>query len=158
MYKEGEDSYEQLGPSGAAPAPPPPPPPPDFPPPPPPPPPGAETKPRDEAKTKTNTVGQFALRPGDDVDLSSDHERATLTGGAISDEKMSRSRDKEKDKKLEEKPFMLDIKPYKEPTMLKFCHIVTLLLLVLSFLLMALTVVQFVDIFVWLPLLFGDTA
>ncbi|CAJ0588808.1 unnamed protein product [Cylicocyclus nassatus] len=148
MYKEGEDSYEQLGPSGAAPAPPPPPPPP------------AETKPRDEAKTKTNTVGQFALRhrPGDDVDLSSDHERATLTGGAISDEKMSRSRDKEKDKKLEEKPFMLDIKPYKEPTMLKFCHIVTLLLLVLSFLLMALTVVQFVDIFVWLPLLFGDTA
>ncbi|VDN26678.1 unnamed protein product [Cylicostephanus goldi] len=156
-----EDSYEPIGPSGSAP----PPPPPNFPsqPPPPPdfrlpplPPPQAEMK-RNGLKSRTKTLDRFALRPGDDVDLSSDHDR---TGGAASsDEKLSKSIDKfEKDKKLGEKHFTLDIKPYKEPTMLKVCHIVTLVLLVLSFLLMALTVVQFVDIFVWLPLLVGETA
>ncbi|KAK6025748.1 hypothetical protein OSTOST_08345 [Ostertagia ostertagi] len=133
------------------------------------------------ARTPGQTVlGQFALReaprivvqfgitffrPGDDVDLSS--ERATTVGSAegITATKKSKSKedvisgDKEKERekpKAKTKPIQIDIKPYVEPTMLKMCHAVTLTLLVISFVLMALTVVQFVDIFVWLPILFGD--
>ncbi|EPB69026.1 hypothetical protein ANCCEY_11874 [Ancylostoma ceylanicum] len=64
--------------------------------------------------------------------------------------------EKEKKPEVPLKSVVLDIKPYKEPALLKFCHTITLLLLVLSFALMALTVVQFVDIFVWLPMIMGE--
>ncbi|KHJ96116.1 hypothetical protein OESDEN_03926 [Oesophagostomum dentatum] len=102
------------------------------------------------------------FRPGDDVDLSS--ERGT-TMGAVDDKGQKASKEKlskelskeimEREKKLEH-TIPLDIKPYKEPMLLKVCHTTTLVLLVLSFVLMALTVIQFVDIFVWLPLLMGE--
>ncbi|KAL6734107.1 hypothetical protein Aduo_004682 [Ancylostoma duodenale] len=143
----GDDAYEQLGPGNA------------MAPPPPPPADGTRNKPSKTAAT----LGQFALRPGDDVDLSS--ERGTTLGGSIEqgliDKPQPQNKPKqkpEKEKKAEAplKSIVLDIKPYKEPTLLKFCHAVTLLLLVLSFALMALTVVQFVDIFVWLPMLMGE--
>ncbi|KAK5983099.1 hypothetical protein GCK32_018451 [Trichostrongylus colubriformis] len=120
------------------------------------------------ARTPGQTIlGQFALRPGDDVDLSSD--RGTVVGSAETgatkkskskEDVTSLDKDKEKEKekaKPKPKPAQIDtIKPYGEPKMLRFCHAITLTLLVISFVLMAFTVVQFVDIFVWLPMLFGD--
>ncbi|KAK6734450.1 hypothetical protein RB195_017935 [Necator americanus] len=113
----------------------------------------AEATPKQPAKTPgATTLGQFALRPGDDVDLSSER-------GGPEDKGPKKSKEKaEREKRLEVplKSIVLDIKPYKEPTMLKICHTVTLILLVFSFVLMALTVVQFVDIFVWLPMLLGE--
>ncbi|CAJ0607866.1 unnamed protein product [Cylicocyclus nassatus] len=155
MSKEGEDAYEQLGPNAApepAPLPLPPPPPPE-PPAPPPEPPVNGVKTKGEEKTQTLSVERFALRPGDDVDLSS--ERGT-TAPTI-EEKASKSKEKvEVDKKLEEPLKPPRSEPYKESTMLKFCHIVTLLLLVFSFLLLVVIVIQFIDIFVWVPLLLDE--
>ncbi|EYC06407.1 hypothetical protein Y032_0076g1042 [Ancylostoma ceylanicum] len=155
----GDDAYEQLGPGNAMP-PPPPPPAAGAAPPPPPPPPSADAA--RNKPSKTTTLGQFALRPGDDVDLSSERG-TTLTGNVEGppDKQQPPKKPKEKPEK-EKKPevplksVVLDIKPYKEPALLKFCHTITLLLLVLSFALMALTVVQFVDIFVWLPMIMGE--
>ncbi|KAK6045017.1 hypothetical protein COOONC_17478 [Cooperia oncophora] len=149
------DQYESLGPSkpGAPPASG-----------------GGSQEPKKQAlpaRTPGQTIlGQFALRPGDDVDLSS--ERGTSVSGPEvgTAEKKSKSKESkedalstEKDKekpKPKTKPVQIDIKPYVEPTMLKMCHAITLALLLISFVLMALTVVQFVDIFVWLPILFGE--
>ncbi|RCN34674.1 hypothetical protein ANCCAN_19474 [Ancylostoma caninum] len=141
----GEDAYEQSRPGKARP----------------PPPPSADAT--RNKPSKTTATQQFALRPGDDVDLSS--ERGTTLAGSIEqgpiDKPQPQTKPKqkpEKEKRAEAplKSIILDIKPYKEPTLLKFCHAITLLLLVLSFALMALTVVQFVDIFVWLPMLMGE--
>ncbi|RCN34154.1 hypothetical protein ANCCAN_19996 [Ancylostoma caninum] len=172
----GDDAYEQSRPGKARP----------------PPPPSAD--PTRNKPSKTTATQQFALRPGDDVDLSS--ERGTTLAGSIEQGSFFSSKDAkhnliksllfaskkslsllnfigpidkpqpqskpkqkpEKEKRAEAplKSIVLDIKPYKEPTLLKFCHAITLLLLVLSFALMALTVVQFVDIFVWLPMLMGE--
>ncbi|XGW12045.1 hypothetical protein V3C99_013039 [Haemonchus contortus] len=163
------DQYEQLGPKSGLPPPPPPPdapPPPINPPPPPPPPPPPNGEKHSKkipvlpARTPGN-IGQFALRPGDDVDLSSD--RTGVNGSDEAKAKQSKSKDPtdvqsaEKEKgKSKTKHDASDLKPYSEPKMLKICHAITLALLVISFILMALTVVQFVDIFVWLPMLFGD--
>ncbi|EYC06406.1 hypothetical protein Y032_0076g1042 [Ancylostoma ceylanicum] len=108
------------------------------------------------------SIPSIHFRPGDDVDLSSERG-TTLTGNVEGppDKQQPPKKPKEKPEK-EKKPevplksVVLDIKPYKEPALLKFCHTITLLLLVLSFALMALTVVQFVDIFVWLPMIMGE--
>ncbi|WKX95572.1 hypothetical protein Q1695_012210 [Nippostrongylus brasiliensis] len=148
MGSNENDQYEQLGPGGGAP------------PPPPPPAPAAAPEPKKDLPARTpgaTILGQFALRPGDDVDLSS--ERGTTIGSG--EGKKSKEGDKtsaEKDGANQAKPvsIQMDIKPYREPVMLKICYTVTVLLLIISFLLMALTVVQFIDLFVWLPVIFGE--
>ncbi|KAK6734451.1 hypothetical protein RB195_017935 [Necator americanus] len=72
----------------------------------------AEATPKQPAKTPgATTLGQFALRPGDDVDLSSER-------GGPEDKGPKKSKEKaEREKRLEVplKSIVLDIKPYKEP-------------------------------------------
>ncbi|XGW12046.1 hypothetical protein V3C99_013039 [Haemonchus contortus] len=122
------DQYEQLGPKSGLPPPPPPPdapPPPINPPPPPPPPPPPNGEKHSKkipvlpARTPGN-IGQFALRPGDDVDLSSD--RTGVNGSDEAKAKQSKSKDPtdvqsaEKEKgKSKTKHDASDLKPYSEP-------------------------------------------